>query len=533
MVPAGRAQLVTGPADAASLSLTGSVALLGSYGIGTLMVGAAQQTGVLALGGSASVAAASADVLGGLAGQGGSLAIGGTLTLGQAGQAGLVSATGSSAISADTIVMLGLGSEVLTDATATIEIGGVAQGAPGSITIDPSGLLIGAGAANPASQIVDNGLVTASLGTLVLGNVSGAGTLLVGVAASMVVEGAVAAGLTVDFAAGGILNLAGGVSGFAGAIADFGPGDQILLPVSGATQADYVITGPGIGVLTLYAGNQAIAQLTLLGSQADNSFSVAGSAGGGTILTATPSNTAGEGGNTVGDYPTTSGGTLITPSELYALAPFADNFLQALNDGPPNYNEGDYEYFMAGDTTVVGPGYFSTIGQPGLDALVVGPLTGEVGAGGFGPGYNMVLAPGYTALIALGTEQINLIDQVVGNSLLIGNQGADGLATFASNDTLVGGAGANTAFYASGGTNVVIQGGGDDTITSTDNSLITTSGGQSDIFLGASTNNVDSDGTDRIVCSALGISDNTVTENAVAGKQGDHRVRAAAGIGDL
>ncbi len=522
-VPSGGAQSVTGPADAAALSLTGSVALAGSYGIGTLSVGTTQQTAVLALGGSANIEAASADVLGGIAGQGGTLSVGGTLTLGQTGLAGLVSATGSTAISADTILMQGIGSELLTDSTATIEVGGIAQAAAGSVVVDAAGLLIGAGVVNPSGQINDLGVITASAGTLVLGNVSGSGTLLVGVAASMVLEGTVAAGLTVDFAAGGTLTLAGSISGFAGAIEDFGPGDQILLPVSGATQAGYAVTGPGLGVLSIYDGNTAIAQLALLGSQADYAFSVTGSAGGGTILTATPSNTAGEGGTTVGNYPTVTGGFQITPTELYALAPFAQGYLQSLNNGAPNYNSGDYEFFLLGDTTVVGPAFFSSAdGLPGLNTEVIGPLSGQAEPGGIGPGDGVVLQAGYTALIAEGTEAIGMVDNAVGNSLLIGNGGADSIAAIGiSNDTLVGATGANTVFFAAGGHSVVIQGGGNDTITSTDNSQITTSEGQSDVFLGASSNNIVSDGTDKIDCLALGIANDTVTENAAAGTQGD------------
>jgi hypothetical protein len=521
-VPSGGAEEVTGPANAAMLTATGSLALVGSYGIGTLAVGTAQQSGVLAMGAGTSIAAAAASVIGGIAGQGGTLAIGGTLTLGQAGLAGLVSATGATAISADIIVLQGSGSAVLTDTTATVEVGGQAAATPGSVTIDSAGTLTGAGVINPTGQIADNGLVTASGGTLTLGSVSGSGTLLVGVAAAMVIEGAVAAGITVDFAAGGTLTLAGNAAGFAGAIADFGTGDQILLPVSGATQADYVLTGPGLGVLTIYAGTQVLAALTLLGSQADYVFSVAGSAGGGTVLTATPANMAGEGGSTVGSYPSVSGGFEISPATLYALAPLtAQTYLQAINDGAPHDNGGDYEYFLAGETTVVGPPLFSTVGLPGLNAEVIGPLTGEVAPGGFGPGTNVVLQAGYNVLLAEGTEPINLIDNLVGDSVLIGNEGSDILFTAVNNDTLVGAVGANTVFYASGGQNVVIQGGGNDTIATTDNAQITTSDERSKVFLGAATNTVISDGADAIACANNGISNDVVTSDAPAGSQGD------------
>jgi fibronectin-binding autotransporter adhesin len=520
-VPSGGAEQVTGPANAASLTATGSLALVGTYGIGTLAVGTAQLSGVLAMGNGTSITTAGAKIIGGIAGFGGQLVVGGTLTLGQGSLAGLVSANGATAISADFILMQGVGSALLTDTSATVEVGGIATAAAGSVSIDAAGTISGAGVINPNGVLADNGMVTASGGTLTLGAVSGGGTLLVGVAASMVIEGAVASGLTVDFAAGGTLTLPD-AAGFAGGIADFGPGDQILLPMSGATAAEYVLTGPGLGQLTIYAGNQVLTRLTLLGSQADYVFSVAGSAGGGTILTATPSNMAGGGGSIMGNYPSISGGFVISPTTLYALAP-ADSYryLLALNGGPTNTNPNDYEYFLAGETTVVGPALYSTIGELGVDVEVIGPLSGEVAPGGFGPGSNVVLQAGYNALIAEGTNAINLFDQNLGDSLLVSNEGADNLVTGADNDTLVGAAGGNTVFFASGAENVTIQGGGNDTINSTDNSQITTSSGQSDVFLGGAANNVVSFGADAILAGTVGIADDTVTDNAAAGSAGD------------
>ncbi len=519
-VPSSGTEQVTGPANAAALTTTGSLALVGTYGIGTLVVGTAQLSGVLAMGNGTSITTAGADVIGGIAGLGGMLTVGGTLALGQGSLAGLVSANGATSITSDTILLEGAGSALLTDMSATIEVGGIAAATPGSVSIDAAGTITGSGVINPDGLVVDNGMVTASGGTLTLGSVSGSGTLLVGVASAVVLEGAVAAGVTVDFAAGGTLALAG-AAGFAGGIADFGPGDQILLPMSGATAAEYVLTGPGLGVLTVYAGNQALAELTLLGSQADYVFSVAGSAGGGTILTAMPSNTAGGGGSTMGNYPSVSSGFVISPTTLYALAPSdAQVFLEALNTGPDNTVANDWEYFLAGETTVVGPALYSIIGQVGVDIEVLGPLSGLV-AGGYGPGSNVVLQAGYNALIAEGTEPINLIDQDLGNSLLVSNLGQDILAAFADNDTLVGAVGANTVFYASGGQNVSIVGGGSDTITTTDNAQVTTSAQHSEVFLGAATNNVISNGADEIVSGNIGISDNNVTNDAAAGSAGD------------
>jgi len=523
----GAVQSVTGPGDAAALTLLGTVALSGAYGVGTLGIGSAAQAGVLALGGGASIAASSASVIGGIAGTGGALSVGGTLVLGQAsGASGVVAATGNSLIFAGAASLQGSRSALAVSGSGQIEIGGGTSGDAGVLTIDSTGSLAGAGAVNLAGQTDDNGMLVASGGTLLVGGVSGTGTLLVGVASDLGLEGPVSAGLTVDFAGAGTLNLASGAAGMSAGIADFGPSDQIILPVSGATQAAYALTAPGIGLLTIYGGSAILAQLTLLGSQAGLAFSVAGAAGGGTILTATPANTGGEGGVTMSDNPTTTGGYEISSAQLQALEPpgsVAQIDLEKLNN--EYRNEGIYEWYSVGDPTLVGAPFFNA--DEGVDIEVLGP--------GLTPAIAIPLTPGYSALIATGSEALGLTDglatSIGGNALLVGNSGNDTIAAGGANDTLVGGIGANTIFFAAlqpgtpipAGPSVFIDGGGNDTITSDENAAITTSGGNSSkVFLGPTDNDVVSQGSDEIVCSTVsGVAQDTVTASEAAGLAGD------------
>jgi len=527
-------QTVTGPGDAALLTLTGTVALGGPVAAGTLAVGTAQQAGVLALGTGAVVTAECASVLGGVEGQGGTLAVAGTLSLGAtAGTAGLLDATQGSAFAAGAVLMQGPGTSLATDSTGTIEIGGSAGAAAGSVTIDPGGVLSGNGTVQPAGQVVDNGAVEANAGTLVLGPVSGSGTLLVGLGADLVFGSAAAQGLTVDFAGVGTLTLlqGGSQAGFAAAIEDFGPSDQIILPVSGATSATYAQNAPGAGILTILDGSQVLQTLTLLGSVSGLVFNVAGSSGNGTVLTASPAKTAGLGGDTVPSDSLVPGSNILTATQLQTLAqdefPYAYAFVAAMDP-----NQSCDLWYLDGETTVGAPLYGGADQPAGVDMELVPTSQNNEGSP-----TNYVLQPGYDALIAVGTEPVNLFDKKVGDALLVGNAYSGpsqptqptGLVTFANGDTLVGATGANTVFWASGGgvagtEAVSIQGGGNDSIvTNEDDASVTTSGGgHSVVYLGSSDNFVNSQGEDAIICGGTvgGIAQDTVDAGAGLGRPG-------------
>ncbi len=516
----GAVQDVNGPANSAMLTLMGTVALGGSFATGTLSVGTALQTGYLALGAGNAVTAGAAVILGGLASSGGTLAVGGALTLGSfTGAAGLLDATGQSSITAGNILLQGPGSILETDGTATIEVGGMAGAEAGSVTVESGGVLQGNGAVNPDGQIVDDGLIMASGGTLVLGSVSGDGTLLVGLGASLLLEGSAAAGLTVDFAGAGTLTLTSG--SLAAAFADFGPSDAIIMPGSGATSASYAVEAPGVGVLTMFDGTEAMQQMTVLGNEAGQVFAVSEAAGGGTILTASAANTAGSGGETMPSETLSPGSNVLTPTELQTLAeaefPYAANFLQALDD-----NLTCDLWYLDGSSAVGNPMFGGSDQPPGINVELIAPSLGDTGSP-----TDYTLQNGYDALIAEGSEQVNLYDTSVGNALLVGNANADlalpdALVTYMSGDTLVGGRGGNTLFWAEGGSTVTIQGGGNDTIvTNQVNASITTSGGSHSLVnIGASDNSVVSQGSDVIVCGGGSDAQDTVTAAGSPGSQG-------------
>ena len=538
--------LVDGEGDAAWLGLSGTVSLSGSYALGTLAVGALQQPGLLALGSTAEVGAACGQVAGGVALAGGTLSVSGTLALGQPGGiGGVLLAEGASLTAVGALTLAGTASDVETDATGCIAVcglsgqagalvagqaGGADAGQAGAVSVAAGGVISGAGSLALSGLLVDQGVVAASGGTLVVGNVSGGGTLLVGVGAELVLGGTASAGLTVDFAGGGTLSLCQADLAGSLAIAGFGAGDEVVLAASGATTASYAQTSPDAGVVTIDDGTAILAQLTLLGSQDGVAFNVAGSAGGGTILTSAPDSTSAQGG-TFMTNPLTSGGTLLTSvmleQDLQGVLPYAEADLNNVLA-----NRTTYEWWSV-DGLPAGPAF--TFSTTVVSVEVVAPLPVQTG-GGNGPGSAVALQSGYSALLLEGSENMNVTDGGLGNALIAGNYGSDAIAALGDGDTLVGATGANTVFYAgleSGkasavtGHDVTIRGGGNDTIaTNSDAALVYTSSfGRSLVFLGAPQsesrvgNDVQLNGADTVICSSSGL--DNITVNAAAGQAGD------------
>ncbi len=517
----GAALALDGPANAATLSISGTVALAGAFSFGTLAVGGTGgPTGVLALGSGATVSAGVALIDGGVALNGGNLSVGATLALGTAGLGGVLDVA-SGLVEAGALTLAGPGSALLAGLAGAAEIGGLQNAAAGTVQIDAGGVLSGAGSVSAANGIADNGTIVASGGTLALGGVSGTGTLLVGVGAELALTGSSGSQLTADFAGGGTLALGAAALANSPQIADFGVGDQILLAAKGATSASYAQTAPGSGVLTIEAGTQTLAQLTLLGDQAGLAFTVTGSAGGGTILTAAPDNTSGQEGNFMTN-PSTDTGFQVNQQSLdanlqnaglgYAISE-VNSFL-----GINTFNE-----WLSADGQAPSTSYDWM--APFLPYMeVVGPLT-QSGVSGSGPLSAFKVLPGYTALIAEGGEPLTLSDNSAGGDLIVGNSGGGNIYAHAGSDTLVGAAGANTLFETNltgasnttNGNTVFIHGGGNDTIsTNNDSAAVTTSGGSSEVLLGTGGNNtVTLDGSDTVICGAGPV--NSVTVNAAVG----------------
>jgi hypothetical protein len=467
---------IVGPANAASLALVDDVALVGVYAVGTLMVGSAGQAGALALAGATSLQAADATIYGDVAMNGGGFSTAGLLTL----NGGVLVAGSEATAQAGTLMMDGTGAVLTVDATSSLEIGTLGGAAAGAVTVDAGAVLSGAGALDPTGNIVVQGTITASGGTLSVGNVSGAGTLLVGVGATLLLDGTASASALIEFASSGMLDVSGAIP--AAGIAGFGDGDDIFLPVSGVTGTQYAVTGPNVGVLSLFGAGGVIATLELVGVGVGQSFATTAS-GGGTEITTQTTYWGGGGGNMRNPQNGDSNGSfgIIQDFSFWQdLPPEAQDVLAA--EQAQHGNEAWVDISTDGtewDNPAPAVANFAVVSEPVANSIVGIPA-------------------GYLALLAQGTAPVWLTDGGASGSLLVGNDGNDTISSSGIGDTLVGGSG-NTLFFAN--FSAAIFGGGNDTIiTGQGNDLITTSyDGHSIVWLGPEQNNVVSQGYDTIL----------------------------------
>jgi hypothetical protein len=467
---------IVGPANAASLALADNVALVGTYDVGTLTVGSASQAGALALSGSTSLQAAGATIYGDVAMNGGGFTTAGLLTL----NGGVLIAGSNAVAQAGTLVMDGTGAVLTVDGTSSLEIGTVGGAAAGLVTVDAGAVLSGAGALDPTGNIAVQGTITASGGTLSVGNVSGAGTLLVGVGATMVLDGTASASALIEFASAGTLDVSGAIP--AAGIAGFGDGEQIFLPVSGVTSTQYAVTGPNVGVLSLYGAGGVIATLELVGVGVGQSFAAVAS-GGGTEITTQTTYWGGGGGNMRNPLNGDANGSFGVIQDFafwQSLPAEAQDVLAA--EQAQHGNEAWVDVSTDGtvwDNFAPAVANFAVLSEPVANSIVAVP-------------------PGYSALLAQGTTPVWLTDGGAGGTLLVGNNGDDTISSSGIGDTLVGGTG-NTEFFANFSTDIF--GGGNDTIiTGEGNDLITTSyDGHSIVWLGPEQNNVVSQGYDTVL----------------------------------
>ena len=474
---------IQGPGNAATLALQGNVALAGSFAAGALSVG----SGILAIGQGDAVSAASATAVGGIEVQDGVLAVGGTLAL--QGSASALSAGSQGTIGLGGLT-LAAGSDVAIDSTSSLEVGDGTDGStPGAVTIDPGGTFSGAGSL-AAGQLIDDGLVIAAGGTLSVGAASGAGTLLIAQGAELSLVGAAGSGLIIDFAANGTLSAS---ITPAAAIEGFGASDTIMLPFPDATAATYAPTDAGTGLLTITGDGETLGVLTLLGIDAHSQFSVAGAAGGGTVLTTGPGQNGQGGGGSGMSGTLTSGGQVVDTDAFIAEEPTYET--QALNQalaGLTSY------VWVSPDGTDWGPPDFGYANV----ALAIDPASGTLAT----------LPYGYHVLIAGGNNAVYLFDNGTGGALLIGNTGNDQLFGTGQNDTLIAGPGANTDLFALG--NATMQGGGNDIFVSNFGNVdVTTSkDGHSAVWLGAADNMVTLNGSDTVASNEAlsGIASDTV-----------------------
>jgi hypothetical protein len=301
---AGSFTVIAGPANAASLAVTGDLAMAGTFAIGGLALGQAATAtpGTLDLLPNTSMQASSVTIADGalsLTG-GATLAVAGSITLG-GGEAGIgLPVTALSATAGGVITCAGLtlgggsGDTVATDPTGTIEIGTAGNAATGAVTIDANAALAGNGQVNPFGAIIDNGNIAATGGTLTLGAITGTGTLSIGAAATMVLDASTA--LPVTFTgAGATLALADERVALAGTITGFAPGDAIDIENDPVTGVSWARSG-ALTVVTLYYGATQIAQYDLAGAYTGQRFFLVPDGAGGTDLLTDQNNGGGGGG---------------------------------------------------------------------------------------------------------------------------------------------------------------------------------------------------------------------------------------------
>jgi Ca2+-binding RTX toxin-like protein len=522
----GTATSITGPADAALLGITGTVSLAGTFAAGQLSVGNASATGVLSLATGADVQAASCSVAGGIALSGGTLSVAGSIDLGSTGAAGVLLASGNAVVQAGAVILGGAGSTIATSAGGEIDIGGDPQGeAAGTLLVDANGMLTGAGSVQPGGPTLDDGIIIASGGTLSLGAVSGSGSLLVGLGATLALQGSVGSGMSVDFAGAGTLQLSQSAQSSAPVLADFAPGDTVLLAGISADTAAYTQTGAGIGVVQITNAGAPVAELTLLGDASGLAFTVTASPGGGTALTATPEKSSGNGPGGVMTNPTTSTGTTLALNILASSLQGELGYAETELLGTYAANTEVYEWFSANGLAPAE----NTTRFPAFE--VVAPLAQQTGAGA-GPGSLITMQAGFDGVLLEGTQNQTLSDGGLGHALLVGNYGLDTVIGTGEGDTLVGAPGTSTVFEGglpagapgSGlGYDVTIIGGGNDTIaTGYDAANVTTSDGRSVVYLGAPetesvANSVVLNGADTVVCGGNGGARDNITVSAKAG----------------
>lgn len=521
----GSALQVAGPANASVLGITGTVSLAGTFAAGQLSVGNGAAAGVLSLASGANIAAGSASVAGGIALSGGTLSVAGSIDLGNSARPGVLLASGAAFVQAASINLDGPADVLATGGNGEIDIGGAPQGEiAGTLLVDASGTLSGAGTVQLLGSTLDQGTILASGGLLTLGTVSGAGSLVVGLDASLALAGSVASGMVVAFSGSGTLQLSSSALASPPALAGFAPGDAVQLAGIAATTAIYTQTGAGIGTIELEAAGVPVTSLTLLGDASGLAFSTSAITGG-VVLTATPEKSSGNGPGGVMTNPTTSTGTTLSLNDLAIGLQGALGYAQSelLATSAPNTIV--YEWFSADGL----PPTENVTRFPAFE--IVAPLPGQTG-GGIGPGAVVTMQAGYRGVLLEGNENQTLTDGALGHALLVGNYGSDVIEAQGEGDTLVGAPGASTVFEgglpagapgSGNGFDVTIIGGGNDTIaTGNDAADVTTSGGRSLVYLGSTEtssvgNHLVLHGADTVVCGGTGGVRDDVTVSSAAG----------------
>jgi collagen type I/II/III/V/XI/XXIV/XXVII alpha len=291
-------QVITGDGNSSSLTVSGLLALSGKFDTGALTFnwspgpdGVAAIASLLDLLAGSTLTAATATVGSSLvvSGAGASLAVSGVLTVGyEAEVPSDISVVDGGAVQAASLTLTagsGYLPALLIDPTSSFEVGTAGDAAAGELTVDAGATAVLDGQVN--TPILDDGTIIIGGGllgtTTVTGAISGTGMLQVVDGATLVLDGPVAAGPTIDFSGGdGTLNVVG-VTTLSAPITGFAVG-YVILAAPAATSVSYNFS-TGALVLQDATGNP-LQTLDMVGSFAGDSFHTVGGASGSEVVLA-------------------------------------------------------------------------------------------------------------------------------------------------------------------------------------------------------------------------------------------------------
>jgi hypothetical protein len=299
---------LTGPGTCSSLLFTGNTLLNGNFATGSLNIGTVLlgtlSTGTLEILAGDQFSATTADVMDGallVAGNTTEAGIAGTLTVGGSGGVAAVAVSSNASMQAEGLVLGASpgspsGAVINVDATGSLEVGTLGGVSAGALTIDTGADVSGAGSLDVQGAIIDNGIIAAAGGTLVVGAFSGVGTLTIGNEADLILatDDPSASACQIVFQGGGAtLDLVGDLvanTSLPCIIVGFAPGDAIVSSNTPVSSVSFT-QGAGAGTLTLSTGGSLTATMRLAGNYQGDVFAVQPDGTGSEITVTNPSST--------------------------------------------------------------------------------------------------------------------------------------------------------------------------------------------------------------------------------------------------
>ncbi|MDE2576894.1 MAG: Hint domain-containing protein [Rhodospirillales bacterium] len=270
--------IVNGNGNAASLTVTGTIALNGTFDAGLLAVGAATGATLDLLAGSV-LAAGTADINDTMlvSGSGANFNTSGKLTIGNNIFTAALAATGGALVTAGSLALAA--ATIATDAASTIEIGTAGGAVAGALNVDAAQIVNDGWSSGIDSALVNNGTViiggnATRSANIITGAISGAGTLDIATYGDLALQSTAAAAQSIAFTGTEATLDLSNAGSIAAAITGLAVTDEfVAAPI--VTGASFTSSGGNAGTLRLTnAGGSLVAQLAVSGALAGNSFVV-------------------------------------------------------------------------------------------------------------------------------------------------------------------------------------------------------------------------------------------------------------------